>query len=327
MVMIGNKLLHFLCLFISYINLSQGIIIHKNRDFKISPQSVFVKHIKGTYRYIGSVEIANTGTAYFLNEKGLCCVSNTGSPTEDIARGGITEHLVMRLLAEKASSCGEALEIIQEIISKRIFTSREDGVIFLIADKKQSGLIVEATCSHIEYTKVSGTAARANLFLLPGMKKWEADITNRRGQSSDQRLERAMELLGEQEISVERTRGFSRDTKGTFPICGDRTVSAMTFLLHENPDIPDSVWICVGNPRFSCYLPLSVDMRSVPRFMVDGTLWNISHALEDKDALLDQKEWEEKIKTVSQNGYSEEEITRFAKDVYAYMVELEASST
>ncbi|MFC1479016.1 C45 family autoproteolytic acyltransferase/hydrolase [Planctomycetota bacterium] len=302
-----------------------GTLIHKNRDYKVSPQSLFVKHIEGTYGYIGSVEAGNTGTAYFLNEKGLCCISNTGSPTEDCAQAGITEHLVMRLLAEKAASCREALEIIREIISRRIFASKKNGFIFIIADNN-SGLVVEATCSHMDYTEIKETEVYSNLFLLPSMKKWESEVPEKWRKSSDQRLERGRQLVEELENTVEGARKFSRDNKGEVAICRDMTVSAMTFLLHKDRDVPDRAWICMGNPLYSCYIPLSVEMKSIPRFLVDGTLWNMSHALEQKRISPDFREWEQENIMPYINGYSEEDAVQIIGDYCEYMRERESDS-
>jgi len=297
---------------------SDSMLIHKNRDFTVGPQSLFVKQIEGTYGYIGSVEAGNTGTAYFLNEKGLCCVSNTGSPTNDLAPAGITEHLVMRLLAETCSDCDEALDMIRSVVSDGIFTSASFGVIFLIADR-ESAMVVEATRSSMEFAQISENAARANLFLLQGMKEQEGEISEKREQSSVQRLARCSQRIAENGMSLRRAQEISRDAKGEFPLCGERTVSAMNVLLPADPGIPPAVWYCAGSPRYSCYIPVSSRSHSVPRFCADGSLWEISRSLQERNIRIDHAEWDARMLEISKQEYSEELCSAYADDVYTYM--------
>ena len=100
-------------------------LLHKNRDYTVDAQTVFIKQIEGTYKYLASTDIPNIGVAYFQNDRGLAGASNTGSPTDDCAAEGFSEHHVMRLLAEKAASCEEALEMVRELVDQGNFVFRD----------------------------------------------------------------------------------------------------------------------------------------------------------------------------------------------------------
>jgi hypothetical protein len=271
-------------------------LFHKNRDYTVDVQTVFIKQIEGTYKYIASTDIPNIGVAYFLNDRGLAGASNTGSPTDDCAAEGFSEHHVMRLLAEKAASCEEALEMVREIVDRRNFVYNKSGVITLLVDKHK-GLVIENTAHHLAYRWIEEeTLVRANLFLLPRMKAWEAEMTAERSGNSTTRFERASHLLNEsrEELGALLFNEVSRDVGPEHPICKDSTVSAFTSVIPDEYEAALSyTWVSDGHPKHTYYIPLYLGMEGVPKFMVDGSLWKRAHILHEKgESCLEQGELE-----------------------------------
>lgn len=256
-----------------------GMLIHKNRDQAIVPQSIFIKKIDGTFKYVGSIELANIGVAYFLNERGLCAVSNTGSPTDDLSTEGFSAHLVMRLLAEKASCCEEALELVRHFTREGLIVARNAGTILFCAEAGR-GLVIECTSRTMSYAWITGLEVRANLFALPEMEKAEKAPGPKRRRSSRDRYRRAKTILQDGAANLALARKFSRDRAGRFSICNNKTVSAMTFCLRNEG--PPGILAALGNPHATVYMPLTLEMEALPVFCVDGTLWNIARRL-DRD--------------------------------------------
>ena len=216
-------------------------LLLKIRDEKPLFQIAGIKGISGTHRYIFGTNIDNLGIAHFLNEKGLAGANNTGSPViSGISDLGFNDCHIMRLVAEKAKNCEQALELIEKWIAKGYVGNGgyKRGMIFLFADPRK-GLVIENTAEKIDYRFVNkGIFIYTNHFLLGEMK---SVIDGKRATevpsvSSRIRRRRGKELIGKMKnakVGIGDLKRISRDT-GNFPysICNSsdtfpwRTVSA-----------------------------------------------------------------------------------------------------
>lgn len=247
------------------------VLLHKNRDKENLPQSVFVRGLTGTHRYLAGTDIGNLGIAHFLNEKGLAGANNTGSRIGvDTDLVGLNDCHILRLFAERASTCEDALAIMDSLIHRGSCgtSGYQRGMIFLLADPEK-GLVIESTPSDFSYRWVrNGTVVRTNHFLLPAMKKMALKEKRKNAslQGSKKRYERARGQLSSArgKVTPERFRTLSRDTANRpDSICRDdprhsfMTVSAFTHVLKKkHPGILSFSWVANGNPRNTYYFPV-----------------------------------------------------------------------
>ena len=291
-------------------------ILHKNRDELPHLQSFFLKEINGCFRYLAGGTIGDLGISHFLNEKGLAGANNSGSriKLKEINGVGLSDCHIMRLVAEKASSCEEALKLVKRIITQGFCGQAGGGrgMIFLFVDKDK-GLIVENTSYHLTYQWIKkGKEVRANDFILPGAKRWilRENPASRSLKSSQTRYKRGKELLEKEgKISSSFLRKVSRDPKNyPFSICNDNqeqptmTLSAFTHLIRKKAtDLLSLSWVCNGSPFSSFYFPYYVGGLSSLKAHLDGQFNQTVYKIFKKknkvsqSFLKEQEKWEEKL--------------------------------
>jgi hypothetical protein len=243
-------------------------ILHKNRDSAARAQGLWIRQDVGCYRYLGGGDSGDYGVIHFVNEKGLAGAMNAGSASADTEPDGWPTPQILRLVAEKAASCQEALEIVREIVGQGWYTNGARGSIWLFVDRERA-LIVENTRHDLDYRWVDHQiVAYANDFLLPGTRRWAAPDaeTNTRyrsardGAAALARPVRPLDL-------VQLARDESTEPR---PMCSDTTLSGFTTIVDDGPlGAP----VLVGHPASGIAVPFYVEAAGIPSFVVDGSLW------------------------------------------------------
>lgn len=243
-------------------------ILHKNRDSVGRAQGLWIQHGLGCYRYLGGGDCGDHGVIQFVNEKGLAGVMNAGSVTEDSEPDGWPTPQILRLVAERAATCQEALEIVLEIVGRGWYTNGTRGSIWLFVDRERA-MIVENTRHDLDFTVVADQiVARANDFLLPGTRRWAAPDaeTNTRYLSA---RDGAAALGGR--VTPWGLIQLARD-EATEPraMCSESTLSGFTASVGAGPL---GALVSVGHPASGIATPFYVEARGVPAFVADGRLW------------------------------------------------------
>jgi len=256
-------------------------LLHKNRDERDWLQNVHIKQVEGTHRYLAGVDVGNVGIAQFVNEHGLCGANNTGSyiPVRESIADGLGDCLVMRLVAERARCCEDALQLIEELIDREVCGGAGPnlGTIYLFADRNR-GLIIENTSRHLAYEWIDdGLGIRSNHFVLPEARAWMAREPNA---NTALRYERACELIRPHEgrATSELFARVSRDySAGPDSICNDNrehfwmTLSGFTHTIRrEQTDSLTVTWICNGHAHNACYFPMHLGVRENAADLVSG---------------------------------------------------------
>lgn len=249
-----------------------GALLHKNRDSFPRAQAAWIWAAEGRYRYLGGGDAGDHGVIHVVNERGLAGIMNAGSPNADHTLEGLPTPQILKLVAERAATCAEALEIIREIVGLGWYTNGATGSIWLFADSHRA-LVVENTLHDLDYRWIDGDVlARANDFLLPGTRRWARPESER-----EPRLltaQHGAEAVQDRATARDLQR-LSRDTATTpRPICAETTLSGFTAVV--GPDRPPMAWIALGRPTLAPYLPLYVEAAALPRPLVDGTFWTES---------------------------------------------------
>jgi hypothetical protein len=246
-------------------------LLLKVRDESPWPQLTFRRRLKGCLAVLGGANPGNLGVAHFQNEAGLAGANNTGGPILDPDLGvGLNDCHVHRLVAERARDCAEALEVIGELLARKALGlgGYRKGMIFLYADAKGRGLLVECSRTRLARRFLDdGVLARANDYLLPEMAA-EMDRARERElwhQSSFARRARLEALLAKAgPLTPAALEEHSRDTAGEFPICNVsdrfpfRTVSAWVHVLRRGDPSACRARVCDVAPTRGSYAEVSV---------------------------------------------------------------------
>jgi hypothetical protein len=203
---------------------------------------------------------------------------NAGSPNDDSVDEGLPTPQILRLIAEKAATCQEALAILEEIVGQGWYTNGPSGSLWLFVEPARA-LIVENTFRHIDHCWIEDDVqTRANDFFLPRTLPFTRPdaLTNTRYLAARQGVERVRGRVTAADFNR-----LSRDTSSEPQhICGDRTLSGFTAVVgDERPDLLSMAWVALGQPNNSLYVPFFVGADGIPAFAMDGTLWDLSARL------------------------------------------------
>jgi hypothetical protein len=255
-------------------------LLHKNRDERRVPQTFFMKQVDEQNRLLGSVEVGGLGVAHVVNEHGLAGANNTGSPVANHSpEVGFDDRQVLRIVAERARNCEQALEVCEELVAAGLVKCEAGlyGMIFLFADPVR-GLVVEMTGAEVWHEfRDDGLVCRSNHFLLDGAQPVvrASAIPAEQMSGTLQRHARAEELLRPRigTLRPEDLMEAGRDTTG-YPrsICNEATVSMMTHQLSSEAERRVS-WVCNGHPLIAATREWRHCEVDTPAEYLDGTSW------------------------------------------------------
>lgn len=227
--------------------LSNETLFHKNREERDEVQTVYIKQCEGNYRFVGSAEVGNLGTAHLHTENFWVGANNTGSDIlpEEYTDCALSDAHVLRYLGEKCTDLDEIVPALEELISRNSLGggASQAGMILLFADAER-GLVVEATSRrlHAEYFEGDAMVVRTNHFLFPELQKYSLPAQP----GSVARYERAKELWESEEgfASMPSCGEIARDRENApFAICRNPsdhlqsvTVSTSTSIISSHDD-------------------------------------------------------------------------------------------
>jgi hypothetical protein len=228
-------------------SLSSETLFHKSRDECDEVQVTYIKQCDNRYRYIGSAEVGNLGTAHLHTEHFWAGANNTGSPVanEEYEDCALSDAHVLRYLGENCVGLDDIVPALENLISQNHLGggAPNAGMILLFADESR-GLVVEATSRrlHAEFFEGDAMVVRTNHFLFPSMQEYSRPAHA----GSVARYERAVELWEEQDgfASIPGCSEISRDRENApLAICRNPsdglksvTVSTSTAIISSHDD-------------------------------------------------------------------------------------------
>ncbi|MFP4058578.1 MAG: C45 family autoproteolytic acyltransferase/hydrolase [Candidatus Brocadiia bacterium] len=263
-------------------------LLHKNRDEHDEPQDFHVRRSAGR-QVLASRDVGRLGFAHFHSDRALAGANNTGSeiPADELRECGLACVHLLRLVAERASTCDEAVAVLEQAVAKEVAgaSGGSRGMIFLLADPRR-GAVVEMTSRHFAVQEVRDAAVvRTNHFLLPQMQPYAAKPP---GQNTLRRYDRAHQLLDP--VPKKNLADFARLARdhahGPDSICNDNaehfwmTVSACTHLVREHTADPLAhSRVAMGNPRNTLFVPIPRAIEGLPAACVSGRMSELARRL------------------------------------------------
>ncbi len=227
-------------------------IFHKSRDNVSRPQMVYHKQIvdaDGVGGFFAVGDTSDLGLMMMVNERGLAGSADVGGLPETRAKGrGVANPDILRLVAERAERCEEALEIVQRMIADGWYAGGTTfGTHWLFADR--FGTILRIAQNSVE---------EQHWFHRDALVFLRADET-----PAAERMRAASGRLS--------IRDFNEAAK-SLDICFGTTISGLTVRIDPRKALAvGTVWAAL--PGCAPALPLHVAAKAVPKPLVDGTCY------------------------------------------------------
>jgi hypothetical protein len=233
-------------------------IFHKNRDNVHRAQSTYHKRItdaKGTAGFFAVGDTSDMGLMMMVNDRGLAGSADMGGLPETRPKAdGVMNPYILRLIAERAKTCQEALEIIQQMITDGWYAGgKTSGTHWLFVDRY--GTILRVAQNSVQ------------------QKHWfhrdRAVFLARGSTEAGQNMKAAHGKL--------TVRHF-HDAARSRDLCFDSSISALTVRIDPRTSIAGgTVWTAL--PAWTPFLPLFPIAGGVPLAIADGTCFGIGYRL------------------------------------------------
>ena len=249
-------------------------ILHKNRDsanrkirVALSPENAPRKWIA-----LGSGD-TNAG----MNSSGLACAMNSGERCIDPprARGGKSTARILRVILESCDTAAQATGKLSELIRAGDYShGGQRGSIFLFMDSKE-GYVCETTatfCTVQRYDR--GYTVRSSLWHNPNMYQHSRETydiylrASNRAYMAISGLNRILDEHGKIRVSdifeLSRHCTLPKGSPMKRSLCGNTTNSGATLEIDKQfPETLSTMYVTVGHPRHTVYLPIPVCVREV----------------------------------------------------------------
>lgn len=233
-------------------------LFHKNRDNRMRRQAFYRKEMVGGptglsgLPYIALGDTSDTGVMMMVNAAGLAGSADMGGSDPRPHYRGLMNPYGLRLIAEQATTCAEALDLVREMTVRGQYAGGSIATRWTFADRH--GRTVVALNTH-EAVVV------------------EADTTDGVVQSCPR--QGLAELLAERQgqLTVEDFNTASR-----LPgVCVRENCSSLTVLIDPaRPDLFTCAWAALGRAQDAPYVPLYMGTTGTPRAYLDGTVYSWS---------------------------------------------------
>ena len=236
-------------------------LLHKSRDERDEIQCAYIKQLDGAFRFVGSADVGNLGTAHCHSENFWAGANNTGSDVspDEFVDCALSDAHALRYFAENCKTLNDIVPACENLIENNWLGGGgyEKGSIWLFADESR-GLVIEATSRRMahQWFENDEIVARTNHFLLPAM----IEYSKRDHEGSLIRYDRCSALLEELEgtLTLSGCGEIARDRENApHAICrnpsdnlGSVTVSASTATISRSDDRRCQTHFRIGHPRF-----------------------------------------------------------------------------
>ena len=249
-------------------------ILHKNRDSKLRDITVFLSPANSPRKWValGSVGYTNSG----MNSSGLACAMNSGERCIDppSVKGKKDTPVMLRAILESCDTAAQAVEKLKELIKAGDYSHGDRGSIFFFTDTKE-GYICETTaktCSVQRYD--NGFTVRANIWQNPGMYQMSRNTLKSYLNSSARAYiaisglnklidtNKKIDMFGIFDLS--RHYLMPKDSPDKRSLCQIYTNSSCSMEIDKTyPGILSTMYVTIGNPRHTVFLPIPVCAEEV----------------------------------------------------------------
>lgn len=226
-------------------------LFHKNRDNPARPQTFYRKHTNGLLPYLSVGDTSDTGCMMMVNAAGLAGSADVAQPEPDPYYRGLMNPYGLRHIAETATTCEEAVEILRMMTDRGWYAGGTWATNWTFADATGRAMVV-----------------------FNAHKKLEVVADTRDGHVQTAEREGLLDFLASKPLTLADLNAASR-----LPgVCVASNCSSLTVVI--DPDHPETLtcaWAALGKADETLYAPLYLGAEGTPRDYVDGTLFSYWH--------------------------------------------------
>jgi len=227
------------------------IFFHKNRDNAPKKQCVFVldSAVEGVNKFIAVSDASVIACMMMVNDRGLAGSADMGGlPMGRAEYRGLMNTFLLRHIAERATTCEDALRIIEQFVSKGYYAGgAKTGTHWLFVDANGKRLEVSNNSDQVTHTYHT--------------KK--VYFSARQDSNASKVLER-----GESSIDFATFHNVSRDPS----VCFNTSIAGMSVEIDRTrPDMLTRAWVSL--PARGLSFPLFIGGRHTPLPLLNGEVF------------------------------------------------------
>ncbi len=239
-----------------------AILFHKTRDAVDRPQiaPIVESSLEGIHKFIAVTDGSRIRCSMMINDQGLAGACDSATTCRNPLAGlkvpfaapkyrGIMAGTILRYIAERASTCAEALAIVEDFVAKGYYASGDHGSHWLFVDRE--GVILEV-CNNASQVRWSYHADKPTYF------SWRRDS------------EPVRRLREADKVDFRTFHGASRER----PILAGNSIAGMTVEIDpDRPDLLTCAWIAL--PARVVAFPVFMGQSRAPTCLVDGSAYEL----------------------------------------------------
>ncbi|MCE5239874.1 hypothetical protein LLH23_15515 [bacterium] len=223
-------------------------LFHKNRDNLARPQAFYRKEtlVPGVLPFISVGDTSDTGAMMMVNAAGLAGSADQAGSDPDPYYGGLMNPYGLRHIAETATTCAEALEIVRMMNDRGWYAGGNIATNWAFADATGHAMVVYNAHGKVEVTSETRdgcvqTVEREGLRPL---------LDERRGRLTPADFDAASRLPG---------------------VCVAGNCSSLTVQIDpDRPDLFTCAWAALGKADETGYFPLHMGATGTPEAYANG---------------------------------------------------------
>jgi len=232
-------------------------LFHKNRDNRMRPQAFYRKATEvfglDPLPYLAVGDTSDTGVMMMVNAEGLAGSADMAGSDPDPYYDGVMNPYGLRHIAETATTCEEAFEIVRMMHDRGLYAGADIATHWTFADRSGRAIVVYNSHRKVEIT----ADTRDGLVVACEREGLRELLQSRLGELTPGDYNAASRLPG---------------------VLATENCSSLTVQI--DPDQPETftcAWAALGNADKAAYFPLYMGAEALPRAYLDGTLFAYSH--------------------------------------------------
>jgi hypothetical protein len=215
--------------------------------------------------FIAVGDTSDTGLMMMVNAAGLAGSADTAGADPDPYFSGLMNPYGLRHIAENATTCEEALALVQMMTDKGYYAGGDTATNWTFADRHGSASVVYNAHQTVKVETVRDGFIQS--CEREGLREF---LGERVGNLTPQDLNEASRLPG---------------------VCMETNCSSLTVLIDsEYPHLFTCAWAALGRASQAAYFPLYMGAGSMPRSYLDGTLFAYSHRQPGREVMAELEE-------------------------------------
>ena len=263
-------------------------ILHKNRDSKYKNIAAYISPANSPRKWVAlGNDLAGTNAG--INTSGLAGVMNSGELCIDKPNANKNKKStpeMMRVILESCDTAQQAVAKLQELQKVGDYWHGDKGSIFFFCDTRE-GYICEITARHCSVQKFDRSyTVRANIWQNQEMYAFSRNTitahlhSSARAYIAIQMLNQALDRHNKIDLldifAASRHCQMPKESTQKRSVCGSTTNSAATLEIdRQYPDVLSALYVTIGPPRNTLYIPIPVCAEKLhPAMAVKDLRWS-----------------------------------------------------